>query len=127
MSRCNLQILFQVADLPAQYVVILTELFLYDSSLPLILLDLLLHSLNLLFQLTIHLAHSLCLLHVLFVLLGRSVLAIALLRLHYRLKLLLRGLDAQLGLQISEPLLMEATEGVDLRLQNHVHLRHLLK
>jgi hypothetical protein len=44
------------------------------------------------------------------VLFGRPVLAIALLGLHYRLELLLRGLDAQLGLQICQPLLMQAAE-----------------
>ncbi len=127
MSRCYLQVLFQVVDLPTQYVVILTELFLYDSSLPLILLDLLFHGLYLILQLSVHLAHRLRLLHVILVLLGRPILAIALLRLDYRLELLLGGIDAQLGLQISQPLLMEATEGVDLRLQDHVNLRHLLK
>jgi len=48
------------------------------------------------------------------VLFGSPVLAIALLGFHYRLELLLRGFDAQLGLQFCEALLMEAPEGVNL-------------
>ena len=127
VSRSYLQVLFQVVNLPAQYVVILAELFLYASSLPLILLDLGPHCLYLLLELAVHLAHRLRLLHVLLVLFGRPVLAIALLGFHYRLELLLRGLYAQLGLQVCQPLLMQAAEGIDLRLQDHIHLGHLLE
>lgn len=134
VSRCegtvslgDLEVFPQIFKLPTKDIVVLGELFLDQTSLHLIFFDFLLHSFDFFFEFLVQLVDALGLLNEFSVLFSRTILSIALFGFDYGLELLLGGINSQFSFELGEALLMQAAEGVDLRLQNHVHLRYLLE